>query len=511
MLLKTRFYLPPLRQNGVIRHRLLKKLQMAHGGSVVLVSAPAGYGKTTLVSQWLHLYPHTFAWLLLGQTHNSPQFFWHYLITALNQIMPQLGNDALESMEYHSSDFEDVVVSLLNDLDRCLDISQHHDPVSLVLDDFHWIKDPILQSQFRFFLDHLPQGIRVVMTSRDVPEIGVANRLAKGLLLQLGVDDLRFDEAESLCFFQETMSLQATEDLIHGMTQKTEGWVAGLQLVAISMRQPHAQTLLSEEGLDRHISDYLLEEVFSSQPEALKQFLLITAIPKRFCAGLCNAMLESDTALGIIEQLEKKDLFLVPLDNHRTWYRYHELFRQFLLQRLMPQLKKSANYVDTALNWLQENGKHQDAVELCLQCQDWERAFDLLLEWYCIVPSARKIAYDDNLEKVRDWFKYFPAEKRDAFLSLLMRNDAPAKIGGYQASNTGARSSLSSFIVVEGQASLTSREQSVLDLLSQGIPNKAIADNLHISLNTLKVHIRNLYQKMGVENRQQALLKIHKQ
>ena len=500
MLLRTRFYLPPLREKGIVRQALLDRLQASQSGSVILVTAPAGYGKTTLVSQWLHLYPHTFSWLLLGESHNGSQAFWRYLVTALHQVLPTVGEDALSMLDAASPDYQTVMTSLLNDLDGQMDQNVRHVPISLVLDDFHCVKEPQLLDQFCFFLDNLPVGIRLVITSRDTPDIGVAGRLVRGQLIVFGVKDLRFNRHDVARFFQETMSIQASEAIIDGVANRTEGWVAGLQLVAISLRQSslQAQTFLTESKLDRHISDYLLEEVFLSQSEDLKRFLLITALTRRFCAGLCNAMLKQRSAAVWMEQLEKKDLFLVSLDNHRTWYRYHELFRQFLLQRWQAHPEEKDVIFELALCWYRDNGEYQDAVEMCIQHERWESAFDLLLEWHCVLPEPEGTAGCDQTERLIEWLKLFPNTLRAGFLQRIAKpfcSTALESASDQDASDKNA---------------LTAREQAVLELLSQGLPNKHIADQLHISLNTLKVHIRNLYQKLGVSNRRQALLKVLK-
>ncbi|RLU02409.1 MAG: LuxR family transcriptional regulator [Ketobacter sp.] len=492
MLLRTRFYLPPLRANCVVRTRLLQKLQQSSGGSLCLVAAPAGYGKTTLVSQWLHYQPQRFAWLSLGPEHDVLDVFWQYAIQSLQQIQPDLGREAQDIwLRSPRRNYASVVISLLNDLDALAEHNQSDDPIALVLDDFHFIENPELLGLINLFLDHLPSSLRLVITSRNQPELKLSRRRANGQLLQLGTDDLRFDDAEALDFFHYSMHLPQADKTLAQLRHKTEGWVAGMQLVALSLKgnQVTAEELLPEDllhkpQLDRHISDYLLEEVFQKQSRQRQLFLMLSALSPKFCAGLCNAVGECSDSMQVITELESSDLFLIPMDNHRTWYRYHDLFRQFLLfmAQQWPQVEQTA-YCERALSWLQENGYYVDAMELCVQHALWDQARALLNdEWLQMEEGAAgNKAY---------WLSRMPVT------------------GGHD-SDRGTASTIEvqedSSEVVEP---LTRREQAVLELISQGLSNKAIAEALFISPNTLKVHIRNLYGKMGVENRTQALLKL---
>lgn len=463
MLLKTRFYLPPLREQSVFRKTLVDKLNQSSGGQLVLIAAPAGYGKSTLVSQWLHHTPHTFAWLTIDKTHNSPIQFWRYILNALQGIQPSVGIEAIDLIETHRDHrLTDVVISLLNDLDQ---LSSHNDStqaVTLVLDDFHLLENTQLISLISLFLDHLPPGIRLILTSRVEPPLSLARRRANNQLVEFNINDLAFNFDESSDFFTHAMALNLTPDTITTLLKGTEGWVAGLQLAALSLQgdqtdcaKRRAEALVEHSQLDRHIEDYLFEEVFSQQADDIQLFLVLTSISARFCAGLAKAITANPNSQQIILKLEQANLFLVPLDNHRTWYRYHDLFRQFLLQRLQ---------------------------QLPLDTQQKSRS--LAAEWF------EQLGYLDEVIE-----------------QPISHSDNPS------ASLTGNPSESSSTQtvpepIVQGAAPLTQREQDVLSLVTKGLSNKCIAEKLHISLNTLKVHIRNLYGKMGVENRTQALVKI---
>lgn len=491
MLLKTRFYLPPLRANGVIRARLFDPLCDARGGSLTLISAPAGYGKTTLVSQWLHNHPHQFCWLTLGSEHNLPQEFWRYVIGSLQQVQPEVGRHAVILLQQVSDPelYRQCLVSLLNDLDSLVEMNRSDQALTLVLDDFHLIDNRLLLEQFNLLLDHLPPSLRVVLIARDQPQLNLSRRRASGQLLQLGPEELRFSEQETQRFFQQTADWQGDQGTLNLFCRQTEGWIAGLQLLALSLKQgdSNQQNRLTERHLDRHISDYLFEEVFCVQTGEVQAFLTSTALPKRFCAGLCNAITGYSDSARRITELERSDLFVVPLDNHRTWYRYHDLFRQFLLQQITRENEDQLDdLVGSTVGWLEENGYYDDAVELCLAQGHLQEARRLLNSDF-LMQSA-----ESGSEKYRYWRLRLSSQIDGATAlpeSQPLQSDDAEKTSGEP---------------------LTRREKAVLSLIAEGLSNKEIASQLHISLNTLKVHIRNLYGKMGVENRTQALLKLNR-
>lgn len=494
MLLKTRFYLPPLRGAVVRRHSLLARLQASDGGSVVLVAAPAGYGKTTLISQWLHYYPQTFAWLTLGREHNVVSAFWQYALAALQQMVPALGRHAEQmALESELPDYQQMMIALLNDLDDFSINNRTQDPLTLVLDDFHLLENPRLLQLFNLFLDHLPACIRVVITARGEPDLNLARRRASGQLLQLGIHELRFSPQESRDFFAAMMGAEEAKPWMDQLCQQTEGWIAGLQLAALSLQRvaPEAERLRLEEGLDKHIADYLLDEVFASLPVYLQHFLERTAIVKRFCAGLCNEIDHRTDSQSVLLDLETLNLFLVPLDNHRTWFRYHDLFRQFLLQRFASLDAAEQQWVlQRALAWLEQNGYWVDAVALGLSRESWPDVIRLLLEL-----DAGTEHYGD--EQWQQWLQSLPTHLLQPFPVLQKRLGSAARSAEIAAPAAPA----------QWVEPLTQQEKNVLELIAKGLSNKAIAAALQISLNTLKVHIRNLYGKMGVESRTQALLR----
>lgn len=486
MLLRTRFYLPPLREQAVIRRLLIDSLKHTAGGSLIVVSAPAGYGKTTLVSQWLHLHPHTFAWLTLDREHNHPAQFWQYVITALHQVQPEIGVTALEQLMLQSDgDPTPVLVTLLNDLDRLSIDNRSKEPMTLVWDDFHLIKDAQVLRLCNLLLDHLPSSLRIVVTSREAPSLSLARRRTSGQLLQIDIDALRFNAEESQRFFNHTMALSLTPNLTASLCNKTEGWIAGLQLAALSLQRKPEEIghWLDDTGIDRHIADYLLEEVFAGLEPELQTFLLHASLPRRFCAGLMNAMLMRNGTQDTLMTLDNHHLFLVALDNHRAWFRFHDLFRQFLLQRLqLGGLIDVADATRTAIQWFENNGYQEDAIELSIDRQLFTETARLLRQYRHLNDTV------EGHTRASLWESRLPPSYSVAV--------APTTLRPEQAST-----------VETPVEPLTLQEKRVLELIALGLPNKSIAEKLHISTNTLKVHIRNLYGKMGVESRTQALLK----
>lgn len=508
MLLKNRFYLPPLRKHSVERHKLITKLNSSAGGQLVLISAPAGYGKTTTVSQWLHRHPHSFAWLTIDKMQSSPDVFWEYIINALQTTQPNVGIKATALLKHGTGvSFEAVIISLLNDLDDLCTNNATKDPISLILDDFHHIENTSTLQLMNLFLDHLPPSIRIVLTSRKQPSLAIARRRANNQVIELTEADLAFQLTEGRDFFNLTMGLSLSDDAIGTLCQQNEGWAVGLQLAALSLQQSLSRldTLLDRQAIDRHISDYLFDEVFSQQSKALQDFLIITSSTPRFCVGLCNALMQKNDNLTLIKQLDKLNLFLVPLDNHRTWFRYHDLFRQFLLQHFseLNIQKRKQNYQKSSA-WFENAGYLDEALDQFILLQDWSHSARLLEQ---ITPE--KIA-QGHTEILLKWTTQIPPE----YTSTISIPSAQTPSKATSSTTLDAPKSqiepqtkqeLENATLAEP---LTRREAQVMALVSQGLPNKRIAIELNISLNTLKVHIRNLYGKMGVENRSQALVKI---
>ena len=509
MLLKTRFYIPPLRKQSVLRQALINKLNESSGGELVLVSAPAGYGKTTIVSQWLHSNPHTFTWLVVDQSQSVPTVFWEYVINALQTIQPKLGEEAMQILKgLDDQQLEPVVISLLNDLDGLSILNNAEQPITLVLDDFHLLESQATLILMNLFLDHIPPSIRLVLITRIEPALALARRRANNQLQELDVDDLAFSREEGRRFFNDTMALSLSDADIFRLCNNSEGWVVGLQLAALSLQKSSTKVAIEKPSLDRHISDYLFEEVYSLQSRDLQEFLMISACVSRFCAGLCNELVPTQDSLKLISLLDQSNLFLVSLDNHRTWFRYHDLFRQFLLHQFSQLSKQRRDqYYRRAAQWFEAAGYLEEALEQFILQKNWQEAIRLLEQ-----ITEDKIQQGHKASLI-NWIEMIPSKFRDHLSLSEIKAEAYTKELGItpEAGEPQNPESMSSSIKSSTIEALTRRETQVKKLVSQGMPNKQIASELNISLNTLKVHIRNLYGKMGVENRTQALIKMNQQ
>jgi LuxR family maltose regulon positive regulatory protein len=356
------------------------------------------------------------------------------------------------------------------------------------MDDFHKAESMEILSSFNLFLDHLPPSLRIVMTVRQDPKLALARRRANGQLIEIQQHDLAFSSDECLRFLQDKLQTTISPAAAEHLTRATEGWITGIQLSAMS--EQVIGSVPSDRNLNRDMSDYLFEEVFSLQPAHLQEFLLFTACVEKFCPALANDLMQINDSYHVIKELEAANLFIIALDNHRSWYRYHDLFRQFLLlhfHALKP--KKKSELHQYAIHWFEEGGYYESAFQHAVILNDWDKCaslFALIAEEKIDIGLQQSLP---NLLKVLPDDMSLALSKKYLELSTVLSTE--------------------SIINKDLVEPLTKRESQVMALVKQGFNNKEIAEQLFISLNTLKVHIRNLYGKMGVENRTQALLKMN--
>ena len=378
-ILATKLYIPPPRAKIVLRLRLIERLNegLSSGDNLTLISAPAGFGKTTLLSEWITGCQRPAAWLSLDEGDNDPARFVTYLVAALQAIVPNLGEGvqaALQSPQPPAT--EAILTTLLNE------IAAIPDNFILVLDDYHLIDSKPVDKALTFLLDHLPPQMHLVIASREDPQLPLARLRARGQLTELRASDLRFSPAEAAEFLNRMMGLNLRDAVIAALEARTEGWIAGLQLAALSMkgREDIASFIQSFTGSHRFVLDYLLEEVLDRQPVAIQTFLLRTSILERLCGPLCDAVLDSSSASGqetagqeTLEHLEHINLFIVPLDNARRWYRYHHLFGDLLRQRL-GQPQDLSNFHLRASEWYEANNDLAEAFNHALAAGGFEQA-----------------------------------------------------------------------------------------------------------------------------------------
>ena len=363
------------------RPRLIERLDEGLRRKLTLISAPAGFGKTTLVGGWVAGIPRPVAWLSLDEGDNDPSRFLAYLVAALQAIETDIGDGVLGALQSpQPPPTEAILTALLNE------ISTDEDEFVLVLDDYHVIDARAVDDAFAFLLEHLPPQMHLVIATREDPHLPLARLRARDQLGELRAADLRFTPSEAAEFLGGAMGLSLSEDNIAALEERTEGWIAGLQLAAISMQGHKDATSFIESftGSHRFVLDYLVEEVLGQQPESVQAFLLRTSILERLCGPLCDAVLLDPAASGqkTLEYIERANLFLVPLDNERHWYRYHHLFAELLQQRLQQSAASSAGdevgdvaeLHRRASGWYEDNGLEIEAFRHAAAAHDVERA-----------------------------------------------------------------------------------------------------------------------------------------
>lgn len=401
LLLATKLYTPPTRQNLVARPRLLERLSQAVNCRLILVSAPAGFGKTTLLSEWIERQPPNwaFCWLTLDTTDNDPSRFCRYLIAALQKWQLALGQALLpELYSPQPPPLESLLTVLLNDLGQLVQSSEwaaRHGVV--ILDDYYQIESSIIHAAVSFLIDHLPPQVHLVIATRADPLFPLARWRSRREMLEVRVDDLRFTDDEAACFLHQRMALDLAPADVAVLKERTEGWIAGLQMAALSLQNRGDLTAFVQafSGSHRHILDYLSDEVLNRQPAAVQRFLLYTSVLERMSAPLCDTLIQNcppvvqpDVLAGasgtcpaqsMLEHLERTNLFVVPLDDERRWYRYHHLFADLLRIRLgqaqpeiVPVLHRCAS------TWHEQNEHWEEAIHHALQSGDEERAAGLI-------------------------------------------------------------------------------------------------------------------------------------
>ncbi len=391
-LLLTKLYIPSPRPNIVLRPRLVERLNegLAAGRKLALISASAGFGKTTLVSEWIAGCQRSVAWLSLDEGDNDLSRFLTYLISALQTIKVNIGAGVLAVLQSpQPPSTESILTTLLNE------ITAISDSFILVLDDYHVIDSMPVDQALTFLVEHQPPRMHLVITSREDPSLPLSRLRARGQLTELRAADLRFTPAEAADFLNQVMGLNLRDADIAALEARTEGWIAGLQLAAISM-QGHQDTtgfIQAFTGSHRFVLDYLVEEVLQHQSEHIRSFLLQTSILDRLYAPLCNAVTEREDGKEMLDVLERSNLFLVPLDDQRQWYRYHHLFADVLQMHLIeaqPELVSSLHQRASA--WYEHNGLRSDAIRHSLAAEDFERAAGLIeLAW-----SAMDLSYQSS-------------------------------------------------------------------------------------------------------------------
>ncbi len=416
-LLRTKLFVPPFRPNCVNRPRLIEQINNGLDKVLILISAPAGYGKTTLVGSWLHETKIPSSWISLDESDNDPIQFLQYLLTTLQKVVPTIQLEMLSTLRGPTS-YKSLLNTIINEIDR------YAVPFVLVLDDFHVLHDQPVLDFLAFLFEQAPSNMHVILISRTDPLLPLSHLRVRNQIAEIRADHLRFTHEEITTFLSEVMTLELSTSDITALQSRTEGWIAGIQLAALSMQSCEDIHAFIEAfaGSHHYIIDYLTEEVLKRQSERTRSFLLQTSILNRMCGPLCDAVVEPDSnepddGQVILEQLERNNLFLIPLDDARLWYRYHHLFSDMLnrhLENLYPHLLNELHL--RASRWYEQNGFIPEAINhaLLAGAQDWaikliEQNGVLLLIRGEVTTLMKWIGAVEPYSQTRPWLYIFKA------------------------------------------------------------------------------------------------------
>jgi LuxR family transcriptional regulator, maltose regulon positive regulatory protein len=404
-LLTTKFFVPESSQAVIPRARLFALLDEGLSRPLTLVSAPAGYGKSTLVATWVQSKPTErplVAWVTLDEQDNDPLRFWSYVLTAFDRCQPGVFRPLLTVLRKHQFSPPSLLTALLNTL------ADHSEPLILILDDYQAITEATIHASLSPFIERLPPQTHMVLITRVDPPVNLSRLRGHNQVFEIRTDSLCCTPEETHTFLREVMGIQLEPDEAEQVTARTEGWLMGLQLVGLSLRghdTPHA-LLTQLSGTQRYILDYLTEEVLQQQSTEIQKFLLQTSILAQLTSSLCDTVMGQAGSQQVLETLERANVFLVPLDGERRWYRYHALFAEALRTRLaqgeerhaLPELHRRA------CDWYADHSYVSEAIEHALQAQDWPRAADL------IELATRTLALGTSgSPSVLHWLRRLPA------------------------------------------------------------------------------------------------------
>ena len=438
-LLSTKLAIPRTRPSLVPREQLLARLDDCLQRRLTLISAPAGFGKTTLVSEWItshgnHAAGQRFsaAWLSLDAGDNDPVRFWRYVLAACRRFDEDLGKEALAllrspqlfAFDVQQFTFEAILTTFLNDLDRL------SGQCVLVLEDYHLITSAEIHELMTFLLDHLPEMAHVLILTRSDPPVPLARLRARGDTLELRAADLRFSPEDTRSFLQQTMSFPVSEETATRIQERTEGWPAGLNLVALALQsridpEEREHFLDTFTGSYRHVLEYLVGDVLNAQPEPVQTFLLQTSGLSRLTAPLCDAVTGRNDSETLLQELERANLFLIPLDGSGQWYRYHALFTEAMQHEAHRRLGEAAlqSCYASASRWYEQHGLPTEAVEASLAAHDYEHAAGLIEKQ----AEFQKFRQVFEFYTVARWVDHLPEEVIRKHPEALLRFRLPAQ------------------------------------------------------------------------------------
>ena len=475
-MIATKLYVPKLRRGLVARPRLLERLRRGEESRLTLVSAPAGFGKTTLLAEWLGETPgddRCVAWLSLDPSDSEPASFWTYVVTALRAAVPCVGSGALELIASSPLPTDLVLTTLLNEL------AAAPGEVWLVLDDYHLVDNQDVRDGMTLLLKHLPPHVHLVLSTRADPDLPLSRWRVRGELVEIRAADLRFTSDEAATYLNEATGLHLAAGDIEVLEERTEGWIAALQLAALSIQgsEDVSSFVARFAGNDRYIVDYLVEEVLAHQPEPVREFLLHTAVLDRLTGPLCEEVTGHDDGSHMLTTLQRANLFLVALDDQREWYRYHHLFADVLRARLFAEQPDLVPLLhQRASRWYETHDLAEEAVRHALAARDFDRAAYLM---ELAVPAIRRNRQEAIL---LGWLKALPDEtiRRSPVLSVFF---------GYMLMESG---DLDAF-----EPRLDDAERALADVPDESAPPWAKTEELRTLPATIAVYRASLAQARG--------------
>jgi LuxR family maltose regulon positive regulatory protein len=495
-IMTTKLYIPPLRPKIVPRPRLIERLNegLSSGRKLTLISAPAGFGKTTLVSEWIASCGLPVAWLSLDEGDNDPARFISYLVKALQTIQAEIGEGLLAVLRSPQPlQIETILTTLLNE------ISTIPANFVLVLDDYHAIDSQPVDLALAFLIEHQPPQMHLVIATREDPALPLARLRARGQCTELRLADLRFTPAEAAEFLNRVTGLNLSDADIDALEARTEGWIAGLQLAALSM-QGHKDTaafIQSFTGSHHFVMDYLVEEVLHQQPENIQAFLLRTSILERMCGPLCDAILPNPSVPGqaTLEYLERANLFIVPQDNERRWYRYHHLFGDLLRKRLGQTLTPAgiAELHIHASQWYENNDLMLEAFKHAAAANDVDRAGRLM------ESTKMPIHLRGTATAILDWLESLPKTVLDARPALWWGQAAMLLVIGQV---TGVEEKLQATEAALALAALPGAglDETTRDLIGRIAAARANVAQAQAQIETILVHGQRALEYLHPDN-----------
>ena len=421
--LTTKLHIPVTQPNLITRPRLFQRLNHCIGYRLLLVSAPAGSGKTTLLSQWSQQSEWPVVWVSLDASDNDPVHFWSYIVTALDKLAPNIGQHLLPLIHSPQPERTEFLMATLINL-----IASIPDHFVVVLDDYHWIEGEDIHTALAYMLDYLPSTMHLILASRTDPPLPLARWRARGQLMELRALDLRFSVEETEILLNQMIQLSLSRQEVVTLQERTEGWIAGLQLAALAIEEHREGQvipwLLDFRGDDRYLVDYLASEVLYQQPESLRTFLVQTAILDTLNGPLCEAVTEQLNSQAILEQLHRRNLFIIALDR-KGQYRYHPLFADFLRDQLQrdPAYEVPALHLRAA-TWYEQQDQLDQAIKHLLLAGRAAEASRL------IGKTARQYLMRGEGITLLNWFKALPDQ-------IIRRNPLFCLIYAWVLANSG--------------------------------------------------------------------------